>query len=79
MQMDTEEIFKWDVEKLDEALKEMSANLRTGCSKSRKAHELRQEVEKVKAKKDEDSKVSSDTNRLVLQAVEMMQQSMGEQ
>ena len=76
MEMETEEIFKWDVEKLDAALKELNVSGATSWNKSKKGHELIKAVEKMKTKEVEESKVSADPNTLMMQAVQMMQKLM---
>ena len=76
MEMDTEEIFDWTVEKLDAALKELNVTGAGAWNKSKKANELSKAIEKIKAKEVEDSKISTDPNMFMMQAVQMMQKSM---
>ena len=68
MQMDTEEIFDWDVDTLDAALKELNVTVGIGWSKSKKAHELNKEIGNMKVKDEEKSKVNSDPNMFMMQA-----------
>ena len=55
MEMKIDEIFKWDVEKLDAALKELNVSGATSWNKAQKAHELIKAVEMAKTKEVEDS------------------------
>ena len=66
MQMDTEEIFGWDVETLDAALKEMNVTVKSEWSKSKKAYELKKEIDNMKAEDEVKSKVNSDPNMLMM-------------
>ena len=50
MEMDADEIFQWDVEKLDAALKELSVVVGVDWTKTKKARELDKEIEKMKTK-----------------------------
>ena len=76
MEMDTEEIFDWTVEKLDAALKELNVTGATAWNKSKKARELDKAIEKMKTKEVEDSKVRSDPTMLMFQGLDMFQKSM---
>ena len=67
MQMDTEEIFGWDVETLDAALKELNVTARSEWSKSKKAYELKKEIDNMKVKDEEKSKAGSNTFMVMLQ------------
>ena len=40
MELDPEEVFEWEVEKLDEGLKELDVTIGKGWTKSKKANEL---------------------------------------
>ena len=46
MELESDEIFDWDVEKLDATLKELKINVGTTWKKSKKAHELIKEIKK---------------------------------
>ena len=48
MEFESDEIFIWNVEKLDATLKELKINVGTTWKKSKKAHELIEGVEKLK-------------------------------
>ena len=65
--MDTEEIFDWDVETLDAALKELNVTVGIGWSKSKKAHELSKEIDNMRTKDEDKSMVSSDPNMVMIQ------------
>ena len=67
MEMEIDEIFDWNVEKLDAALKELNVVFGTDWTKTKKARELDKAIEKMRTKDVEDSKVSSDPSMLILQ------------
>ena len=66
MEMEIDEIFDWNVEKLDAALKELNVVFGTDWTKTKKARELDKAIEKMRTKDVEDSKVSSDPSMLIL-------------
>ena len=76
--MDPEEVFEWDVEKLDAALKELNVKVGSSWSKSKKAHELTRAISDVTNNEAEVSK-SSDPNAMMFQAFQIMQIEMADQ
>ena len=50
MEMEIDEIFKWDIEKLDAVLKELNVSGATSWNKAQKAHELIKAVDTMKTR-----------------------------
>ena len=73
--IDPEEVFEWDVETLDAALKELNVTIGSSWSKSKKEHELTKAISGVKPKDIEIPK-NSDPNVMIFQALQLMQDQM---
>ena len=73
--IDPEEVFEWDVDALDAALKELNVTIGSSWSKSKKAHELTKAISEAKPKAFEMTS-TSDPNAMMFQALQMMQKQM---
>ena len=72
MKIAPEEVFDWEVDALDDGLKELNVTIAKGWSKSRKAFELNKAILEAKPKKLELSN-NSDPNSMMFQALQIMQ------
>ena len=77
MELESDEIFDWDVETIDATLKELRITVGTTWKKSKKAYELIKEIEKMKTMQGEEEKLpNSDPNMMMFQ---LMQKQMADQ
>ena len=75
MELGPDDVFEFEVEKLDATLKELNISGYSGWKKSKKAHELIKFMESMKnVNEDEKLLVSSDPNIAAVQALQMIQQ-----
>ena len=73
--MDPDEVFEWDVETLDAALKELNVKGGSGWKKSKKVYEVTKAISDLQTNEAEVSKCS-DPNVVLVNALQMMQKQM---
>ena len=73
MDLDPEDVFEWEVEKLEAGLKELGITIGISWSKSKKANELNKALEKMKIDNQE-NQTPMDPNMFMIQALQQMQQ-----